>query len=47
MSSDHAMRWRLLLEEYGVKFIYIPGKDNILADNLSRYPIEEPKEMNK
>ncbi len=41
MSSDRVMRWRLLLEEYGVEFIHVPGNDNVLADSLSRYPLEE------
>lgn len=45
MSSDRVMRWRLLLEEYGVQFEHISGKDNIWADSLSRHPIEEDKDL--
>ena len=39
LSSDRIMRWRLLLEEYGVKLKHIEGKKNVVADMLSRYPI--------
>ena len=37
--SERVRRWRLLLEEYDYSFVYTPGKDNIIADMLSRYPI--------
>lgn len=35
-SSDRLMRWRLSLEEYDFKVIYKPGKQNVVADALSR-----------
>lgn len=35
-SSDRLMRWRLLLEEYDFKVVYKPGKQNVVADALSR-----------
>ena len=41
MSSDRVMRWRLLLEEYGITFKHIAGDKNIIADFLSRYPVYE------
>ena len=41
MSSDRIMRWRLLLEEYGLTLKHIQGSKNTVADALSRHPIEE------
>lgn len=35
-SSDRLMRWRIQLEEYDFKVLYIPGKGNVVADTLSR-----------
>ena len=29
-------RWAILLQEYDIQFIHIKGKDNILADAISR-----------
>ena len=29
-------RWAMLLQEYGIIFVHIRGKDNILADAISR-----------
>lgn len=28
--------WKLLLEEYGIILVYIPGEKNMVAENLSR-----------
>jgi hypothetical protein len=33
---------RLVIEEYGPKIVYLPGKHNIIADALSRVPKFEP-----
>ena len=29
-------RWAMMLQEYDIKFVHIKGKDNILADAISR-----------
>ena len=40
-NTERVMRWRLLIEEYGPELRYIKGKDNIVADVLSRYDMKE------
>ena len=37
-ATQRVMRWRLLLEEYGAKFLYKSGPVNVVADALSRVP---------
>ena len=32
------MRWRLVIEEFGIELIYIKGENNVAADALSRLP---------
>ncbi len=36
MTSDRVYRWRLLLEEYGPKIVYIKDIHNTIADTISR-----------
>ena len=36
LTNDRVARWRLLLEEFGPEYVHIAGKDNIVADALSR-----------
>ncbi len=36
MTSDRVCQWRLLLEEYGPKIVYIKGIHNTIADTISR-----------
>ena len=38
LQTDQVLRWRLLLEEFGVEIRYIKGVKNIVTDVLSRYP---------
>jgi hypothetical protein len=35
LSNDRITRWRLLLQEYGPKYVHNGGKNNIVADALS------------
>jgi hypothetical protein len=37
--SSRLLRWKLLLEEYDYEIKYKPGKQNMNADSLSRYPV--------
>jgi hypothetical protein len=36
LSNYRISRWRLLLEKYGPKYVHIAGKNNIVADALTR-----------
>jgi hypothetical protein len=36
LTSDRVYRWRLLLEEYAPKIIYIKGIHNTVGDEISR-----------
>ena len=38
--SERGRRRRLLLEEYIYEFVYTPGKEYIIADMISRYPMQ-------
>jgi hypothetical protein len=36
LTSDRVYQWRILLEEYGPKIVYIKGIHNTIADAVSR-----------
>ena len=42
-NSARVMRWRLTIEEFGPKLIYLPGDKNIVADSLSRLHLQNLK----
>jgi hypothetical protein len=43
--SNDRIRWRLLLEEYGPKYVHIAGKNNIVADGLLRLEKDEDENL--
>lgn len=38
ITSQRIMRWRAVMEEYGIELVYIKGTHNVAADALSRLP---------
>ena len=40
LASNRLIRWRMMLEEYGPTFVHVEGTKNVVADALSRLPIE-------
>jgi NADPH:quinone reductase-like Zn-dependent oxidoreductase len=47
LSNDRITRWRLLLKEYGPTYVHIAGKNNIVADALSRLEKEDYKPLSE
>jgi hypothetical protein len=47
LSNDRITRCRLLLEEYGPKYVHIAGKNNIVADVLSRLEKDEDEKLSE
>lgn len=45
LSTDRLIRWRLLLEEYDVRFVHIKGEQNVVADALSRLDTDFESEI--
>ena len=43
-NTDIVLRWRLILEDYGPDIEYIKVEKNIVADGLSRIPLNGNEE---
>jgi len=39
-------RWKAILEEYNHELLHKPGKPNVVADALSRSPLQTHGELN-
>jgi hypothetical protein len=44
-NTERVMRWRLVLEEFGPCLQYIKGTHNVVANALSRLPIDDDQEI--
>jgi hypothetical protein len=47
LSNDRSIRWILLLQEYGPKYVHFAGKSNIVADALSRLEKEDGEPLSE
>jgi hypothetical protein len=47
LSNYRITIWRLILEEYGPKYVHIAGKNNIVADALSRLEKDEDEKISE
>ena len=45
LSNNRIARWRILLEEFGPTYQHIAGKDNFVADALSRLDADFSEEL--
>jgi hypothetical protein len=45
LSTERLSRWRMLVEEYDVKFVHIKGIDNVVADGLSHLDADYDSEF--
>ena len=44
LSNDRIVQWRLLLEEFGPRYEHVAGRDNVVADALSRLDLQHKEE---
>jgi RNase H-like domain found in reverse transcriptase len=40
-NTEHVMRWRVIMEEFGPKLTYVKGVNNVVADTLTRMKMTE------
>lgn len=45
LMNSRLTRWTLILQEYDLDIVHCAGKDNVVADVLSRYPVNQDDEV--
>lgn len=45
LMNSRLTRWTLYLQEYDLEIVHCAGKDNVVADVLSRYPVDQGEEI--
>ena len=44
-NTEHVMRWRQILEQFGPELKYIKGENNVVADALSQLEISDNQDI--
>ena len=44
-NTEHIMRWRLILEEFGIELKYIKGENNVVANALCCLEMSDKQEI--
>ena len=45
LNTEHVMRWRLILKEFGPELKYIKGEKNVVSDALSRLEMSDNQDI--
>ena len=45
LNTEHVMRWRLILEDFGPELKYIKGEKSVVSDALSRLEMSDNQDI--